>query len=133
MHKINWNIPSAGIGYYCHKLHQNNGYISEAITALIFYGFHQLGLRRIAIICDDDNVKSAYIAEKLGFMLESKAKGLIPKPSTDELRVSRCYVMFNTNGLEKHKVEWQTDFIFIFIKHKLSKINKLCKQTSIDC
>ncbi|AIF81558.1 acetyltransferase [endosymbiont of Acanthamoeba sp. UWC8] len=106
LHKIDWNIPSAGIGYYCHKLHQNNGYIFEAVTALIFYGFHQLGLRRITIICDDENIKSARVAEKLGFMLESKAKGLISKPGNNELRVSRCYVRFDIKGLEKHKVAW---------------------------
>ncbi len=101
LHRINWEIPSADTGYYCRTSEQGKGYIREAIAALTVFGFNRLGLRRLTITCDDENLRSAHVAESLGFILESKAKGFITKPGTDELRISRCYVRFNTEGLEK--------------------------------
>ena|SRR3990167_8792280 len=105
-HSPNWGIPSAAIGYWCRVSEQGKGYMCEAIAALTLYAFQQVGFRRLTISCDDENIKSAAIPETLGFTLETKSKGLIPKPGTKELRLCRRYVRFDAQGLEEWNVKW---------------------------
>jgi RimJ/RimL family protein N-acetyltransferase len=102
----NWSIPSAAIGYWCRVSEQGKGYIREATAALTLYAFQQIGFKRLTILCDDENVKSAAIPEALGFALETKAKGLIPKPGSKELSLCRQYVRFDAQGLEEWEARW---------------------------
>jgi len=89
---FNWKIPSADIGYWCRLSSQGNGYMTEAIEAITRYALEELKIKRLTILCDDQNIKSIAIPEKLGFQLETRAKGLIIKPNCDELRMGRRYV-----------------------------------------
>jgi RimJ/RimL family protein N-acetyltransferase len=102
----NWSIPSAAIGYWCRVSEQGKGYMREATAALTLYAFQEIGFKRLTILCDDENVKSAAIPEALGFTLETKAKGLIPKPGADELCLCRRYVRFDAQGLEEWNTKW---------------------------
>lgn len=101
-----WAIPAAAIGYWCRVSEQGKGYMREATAALTKYAFQQVGFKRLTILCEDENIKSAAIPEVLGFTLETKAKGLIPKSGTDELRLCRRYVRFDAQGLEEWAVKW---------------------------
>ncbi|HAU29320.1 MAG TPA: GNAT family N-acetyltransferase [Rhodospirillaceae bacterium] len=106
LHKIDWKIPSAEIGYWLRTSTTGHGYMTEAVNALSLYAFRVPGLRRLVLGCDDDNAKSAGVAERPGFALESKAFGKHLKRDTDELATSRIYVRFNADGLDDTGVSW---------------------------
>lgn len=61
------------------------------IYALTQYAFKQLGVKRITITCDADNVRSKKIPEKLGYTLEATLKANRRKPSTGELSDTLVY------------------------------------------
>ena len=58
------------IGYALASKHWNQGYASEALRALIQYGFDALDLNRIEADIDPRNAASARVLEKLGFRKE---------------------------------------------------------------
>lgn len=94
-YSFHWEIPSADIGYWCRISSQGKGYMTEAVGAITQYAFEEIGIRRLTILCDEENAKSIAVAEKLGFQLETRARGLIAKPGSHELRVGRRYVRFD--------------------------------------
>lgn len=106
LHHLEWNIPSARIGYWCRTSQQGKGYIVEAANALTHYAFEALNLRRLAVWTDEDNIQSTKIPINLGFSLETKARGILSKPGTNELRTTYIYVRFDTNNLPKLLVSW---------------------------
>ena len=59
------------IGYWIHVDHLNRGYATESSAALVRVGFEINDLSRIEIRCDPENVRSAAIPRKLGFMHEA--------------------------------------------------------------
>lgn len=97
---LNWQIPSGGIGYWCLKAAQGNGYIREAVGALTVYAFKVMNLKRVSILCDDENIKSIRVAESLGYSLETRAKGLLENLRGKDLIFARRYVRFDSKGLE---------------------------------
>ncbi len=105
-HGIKWEIPSAEIGYWCRVSEQSKGYVTQATQALTLYGFKQLGLKRIAILCEEENVPSQKVAERLGFVLESKAQGVLINLRGEGLVHSRCYVRFDSQELDATYVTW---------------------------
>ncbi len=58
------------IGYWLKEDFQHRGIMTEAVRALIKFGFSELGLNRIQIKCAPENVKSNKIPQRLGFHLE---------------------------------------------------------------
>lgn len=105
-HDFNWRIPSTSIGYWCRLSERGQGYVREAVRALTIYAFQCIGLKRVTISCDDENIKSIAISEALGFHLETKAKGLLTNPLGDDLRMGRRYVRFDSSGLEEEDISW---------------------------
>ncbi|MFT6462775.1 MAG: RimJ/RimL family protein N-acetyltransferase [Maricaulis maris] len=65
----------AETGYIIRPDAQRNGYVSEAVTGVIGYGFGELGLRRIYADTDPDNAGSIAVLTKLGFSLEGRLRG----------------------------------------------------------
>ncbi len=98
-HDFKWEVPSAQIGYWCRISEQNKGYVKEAVAALTKYGFEHMGLRRISILCDDDNTASCAVASATGFVLESISLGIHAMPQKEHLNKTRCYVRFDAVGL----------------------------------
>jgi ribosomal-protein-serine acetyltransferase len=70
LHGINWKISKCEIGYWINSQFSGNGYMTEAVSELIDFGFQQLKFKRIEIRCESTNYKSRSIPEKLGFELE---------------------------------------------------------------
>ena len=58
------------IGYAIASRHWGQGYVTEALEALIRHGFDTLDLNRIEADIDPRNVGSARVLEKLGFRKE---------------------------------------------------------------
>src|SRR3990167_8684733 len=55
------------IGYWLSEAYQGRGIATQAVQALITYGFQSLDLRTITINCAEKNAKSRKVAERLGF------------------------------------------------------------------
>jgi RimJ/RimL family protein N-acetyltransferase len=62
------------MGYVIARDAWGNGYATEAASALLRFGFEQLGLRRISATCDPENAGSGRILEKIGMELEGRLR-----------------------------------------------------------
>ncbi|UNE35335.1 GNAT family N-acetyltransferase [Vermiphilus pyriformis] len=105
LHHIDWSIPKFETGYWIRSTYQNQGIITEAVNALMYFTFIQLHAQRVEIRCDQDNKASIRIAQKLNFTLEGtlinerrKINGL--------LRNTCIYACYNEYNLPKLKVKW---------------------------
>lgn len=54
----------AEIGWISNKKYWNNGYMSEAVNAVINYTFQTIGIHKIFATCTDKNVASYKVMEK---------------------------------------------------------------------
>lgn len=61
---------NAAVGYCFGKSAWGQGYATEAATAVIKFGFEQLGLHKIFATCDVENIGSARVLEKSGMKKE---------------------------------------------------------------
>jgi RimJ/RimL family protein N-acetyltransferase len=95
--KIDTSNRRAEIGYAQARDAWGQGYMHEALTALVGYGFNQLGLHRIEADIDPLNVQSAASLGRLGF----KKEGLLRE---------RWYVNGQTSDSEMYGLledEWR--------------------------
>lgn len=70
LHRIDWSVPKFEIGYWCRKGDEGQGYITEAVRGLTVFAFEILQAKRLEIRCDQRNVRSRKVAERLGYKLE---------------------------------------------------------------
>ena len=61
----------AMIGYSLSQPYWGNGYAYEAVSCLLAYLFDELDLHRVIAECDEENVASWKLLEKLGFRQEA--------------------------------------------------------------
>ncbi len=59
------------IGYWIHVNHVNKGYATEISAALTKVAFEVENVNRVEIHCDPNNIKSAAIPKKLGYVYEA--------------------------------------------------------------
>jgi RimJ/RimL family protein N-acetyltransferase len=78
-HNIDWDVPSFDIGYWIRPSAEGKGYVTAAAKLLTECAFEELGAQRLVITCDADNVRSAAIPERLGFMLEARLRNHVRK------------------------------------------------------
>lgn len=71
LHRIDWAVPKFEIGYWVRTRFARQGYIKEAVTAVSQFAFETLGAKRVEIRCDANNVRSAAIPPKVGFVHEA--------------------------------------------------------------
>lgn len=62
------------LGYELDPDAWGRGYATEAATAMLRWGFAELGLHRVAAQCIAENVASARVLEKLGLQLEGRLR-----------------------------------------------------------
>ena len=60
----------AEVAYMLNRAHWGHGYITEALQAVIDFGFSHLGMNRIFARCRPENVASARVMEKVGMTYE---------------------------------------------------------------
>jgi len=66
-HTIDWNKSIGEIGYVINYDYWGNGYMTKACKALVDFGFNHLGLNKVVISHDVDNIGSRRVIEKSGF------------------------------------------------------------------
>lgn len=86
LHRIDWNVPSFDIGYWCRKRFQGEGYVTEAAAGVAEFAVRELAARRLVITCDVENEKSAAIARRVGFVQESLMRNARRHHLSGELR-----------------------------------------------
>jgi len=72
LHRIDWSVPKFEIGYWLRTSLTGQGYMTEAVSAITRFAFETLGAVRMELRCDAENVRSAAVAERAGYVLESR-------------------------------------------------------------
>jgi ribosomal-protein-serine acetyltransferase len=68
--RLDWSVPRGEIGYWIRTSLAGQGLMTEAAGAITAFAFDTLGFARVEIRCDPRNVRSAAIAERLGYTRE---------------------------------------------------------------
>ena len=67
---VSRELPEFEVGYFVDCEHEGQGYVSEAVRAVLTWVFVDLGAHRASLRCSDMNRRSACVAERCGFVLE---------------------------------------------------------------
>lgn len=75
-----WDSGYFEIGYWIRASEEGHGYITEAVRLLANYAFDTLKANRLEIRCDEQNVRSAAVPRRLGFVQEGCLRNDSTKP-----------------------------------------------------
>ncbi|NBZ89770.1 GNAT family N-acetyltransferase [Stagnihabitans tardus] len=70
-------VQSGTLGYWIGADHARQGYMREAITALVHHAFSEMDLSRIEAACLPENAASRGVLEKCGFKYEGVAQAYL--------------------------------------------------------
>ncbi|HLL23997.1 MAG TPA: GNAT family protein [Kofleriaceae bacterium] len=78
-HDIAWQVRAfrldrAELGYWLAPAAHRQGLMTEAVQAVVRYGFETIGLHKIAVTCMAENVSSRRVIEKAGFRWVGRAE-----------------------------------------------------------
>jgi ribosomal-protein-alanine N-acetyltransferase len=65
------------LGYWVAETHARQGYMREAIVALVHHAFHRMDLSRLEAACLPENAPSRGLLEKCGFKYEGVAQSYL--------------------------------------------------------
>jgi RimJ/RimL family protein N-acetyltransferase len=71
---VNIEQGTASIGYWLAPEARGHGYITSAVRLLVRWGFGHLGLSRIELTTDPENVASQRVAARCGFRQEGRLR-----------------------------------------------------------
>jgi ribosomal-protein-alanine N-acetyltransferase len=71
---VNWDVPEFEIGFFVDRDHEGQGYVTEAVRAVMGYIFEHLHAHRVRLECDDTNVRSWRVAERCGMVKEGHVR-----------------------------------------------------------
>jgi len=89
--ELNRMLASASIGYWLAREARGHGYVSRAVRLLARWGFEELGLARIALTTDPENLGSQRVAERCGFTQEGRLRSHMLVRHTGRRRDSLVY------------------------------------------
>lgn len=103
LHRINWKIRKFEIGYWCRSNFARQGYITEAVKGLTVFAFQFLDAKRVEIRCDELNLPSRKVAERVGFQMEGILRNHVQSVD-QQLRNTCVYSMIPEDflNLAKH-------------------------------
>ncbi|HEV2527092.1 MAG TPA: GNAT family N-acetyltransferase [Thermomicrobiales bacterium] len=99
LHRIDWNIGSAEVGFWLRTTATGGGYMTEAMGLVTHLIFDLLGGQRIVLRADSGNRGSIAIAERLGFCHEATHRRAA-RGSDDTLRDVVVYAKVRENHPE---------------------------------
>ncbi|HEX9412198.1 MAG TPA: GNAT family protein [Ktedonobacterales bacterium] len=70
LHRFDAGFHHAETGYELQRASWSQGIMAEALTAILTYGFMELGLHRVEAVIDEANARSKGLLLKLGFTYE---------------------------------------------------------------
>ncbi len=68
---LSGDLRQASLGWILHMDHWKKGYMPEALTAMLGFGFEELGLHRMCAYCNSENYGSYRVMEKCGMRREA--------------------------------------------------------------
>lgn len=79
LHEITWQVRAfrldrAELGYWLAPSHQKQGYMTEAVQAVVRFGFDTIGLHKIMVTCMAENAASRRVIEKAAFRWVGRAE-----------------------------------------------------------
>lgn len=88
------------IGYWVHVDHVGRGLATAAASALTDAAFGIEGIERVRIQCEDTNVRSARVPEKLGYAFQGVE---VPKGGPCEGRPTQVWLLERGDWLERQR------------------------------
>lgn len=85
LHYPDWSVPSFEIGYWGRTPYTGKGHITEAVIGLRDFAFAVLGARRLQLVCNADNQRSAALARRTGLEQEGTLRCSARHHLTNEL------------------------------------------------
>lgn len=74
---IDWTNRIAHVGYWLDRRHTGAGLMTRTVAAQVTYAFDALEMNRIEIRCATQNVRSAAVAQRLGFTREGTLREVL--------------------------------------------------------
>ena len=68
--EIDWTVPKGEVGYWVDSASEGNGYMREAMGALLQFAFRELAMRKLFLRTIPENRRSQALAAKCGFTKE---------------------------------------------------------------
>ncbi len=96
LHRIDWRAGKFEIGYWVRTKYMGQGFVTEAVNGITAFAFKHLHANRVEIRCDAQNIRSAAVAKRCGFLLE----GILRHDSLDvtgELRSTMLFSKLSAN------------------------------------
>lgn len=93
------NEKARMLGYAIGEAYWGKGYMSEAVQALVTYGFKELSLDLISAYCYPFNTRSQHVVEKAGLQYEGTL-ALAEKIYTGEVFDLKCYAIKKTDFIK---------------------------------
>lgn len=90
LHRPDWSVPKFEIGWWGRSRYTGRGLITEAVTAILEFGFAHLRARRIYALPDEENHASWRICDRSGMSLEGLLRHERAEPN-GTLRNTRLY------------------------------------------
>ena len=75
-----WDIPAFEIGYWLARAAEGQGYMTEAAGLIVEAAFDVFAARRVTILCDTRNERSAAVARRLGFAEAGRLRNTLRAP-----------------------------------------------------
>lgn len=70
LHDCDARVRSASVGYWIAKDFESRGIMRQCLSRLVDFAFDSWGLQRLELRCAKGNVRSAALAQRLGFVQE---------------------------------------------------------------
>jgi RimJ/RimL family protein N-acetyltransferase len=96
LHRIDWQAGKFEVGYWVRTKYVGQGFATEAVNGITDFAFKHLHANRVEIRCDAQNIRSAAVAKRCGFLLE----GILRHDSLDasgELRSTMIFSKLSAN------------------------------------
>lgn len=81
--EIEWHVPKGAINFFIDRNFENQGMMSEVLTHLLPFAYHQLGMEKLTARPPMDNYASQRLLRKAGFQREGDLRADYRRPTGD--------------------------------------------------